>query len=48
MCRDLEAQARDGAIDDGRGRVSAIAAEFKLVRTALLAERAGRGGGAAG
>jgi HPt (histidine-containing phosphotransfer) domain-containing protein len=42
-CRDLEAGARAGAVDDPQGRVAAIAAGFDEARDRLLAIRAERG-----
>jgi HPt (histidine-containing phosphotransfer) domain-containing protein len=45
ICRDLEAAARDGAVDDPTGRVEAIAVAFADARQALLTERAERAAG---
>jgi two-component system, sensor histidine kinase and response regulator len=39
LARDLEADARSGAIDDGPARIEAATAEFEAVRAALLAIR---------
>jgi HPt (histidine-containing phosphotransfer) domain-containing protein len=41
-CRDLEASARAGAVDDPAGRVATIAAAFGQARDELLAARAER------
>jgi HPt (histidine-containing phosphotransfer) domain-containing protein len=41
-CRELEAAARGGAVDDASGRVTAIAAAFDAAHDELLAERAER------
>jgi len=41
-CRELEATARAGAVDDAGGRVAAIAAAFDAARDGLLAARAER------
>jgi two-component system sensor histidine kinase/response regulator len=42
MCRELEAAAREGAVDDAAGRVGAIEAGFGSAREQLLALRAAR------
>ena len=42
LCRDLETDARAGAVEDAPARVSALRVEFAAVREALLAERAER------
>jgi HPt (histidine-containing phosphotransfer) domain-containing protein len=42
QCRRLEADARAGDVPDLATRVAAAAAEFAVVRGALLAERAAR------
>lgn len=46
MCRALEEQARSGTPDDAAGQGERIATAFEAVRSALLAERAARSGGA--
>lgn len=44
LCRELEEQARTGAVPDAATRVAAIEEGFAGVRSALVAERAERGG----
>lgn len=42
LCRELEADARGGAVERARERVAAAAAEFERVRTELAALRAAK------